>query len=51
MGMVAVAMGIGLPLEKYEAFVQMQKEGVAKMQKEMKKEEKRKKKKKKKSKE
>jgi len=41
----------GLPLEKYEAFVQMQKEGVAKMQKEMKKEEKRKKKKKKKSKE
>ncbi|TMM57004.1 hypothetical protein FEE95_10960 [Maribacter algarum] len=43
----------GLPLEKYEAFVQMQKDGVAKMQKEMKKEEKRrnKKKKKKKSKE
>ncbi|MFK7811006.1 MAG: hypothetical protein AB8B59_00840 [Maribacter sp.] len=38
----------GLPLEKYEAFVQMQKDGVAKMQKEMKKEEKRKKKKKKK---
>ncbi|MFS4491577.1 hypothetical protein [Maribacter sp. 2308TA10-17] len=41
----------GLPLEKYEAFVKMQKDGVAKMQKEMKKEEKRKKKKKKKSKE
>lgn len=44
----------GLPLEKYEAFVQMQKDGVAKMQKEFKKEEKRrskKKKKKKKSKE
>ena len=40
----------GLPLEKYEAFVQMQKDGVAKMQKEMKKEEKRRKKKKKKSK-
>jgi len=40
----------GLPLEKYEAFVQMQKEGVAKMQKEMKKEEKRKSKKKKKKK-
>ncbi len=37
-----------LPLEKYEAFVKMQKEGVAKMQKEMKKEEKRQKKKKKK---
>lgn len=42
----------GLPLEKYEAFVKMQKEGVAKMQKEQKKaEKKRKKKKKKKSKE
>lgn len=44
----------GLPPEKYEAFVQMQKDGVAKMRKEMKKEEKRqnkKKKKKKKSKE
>lgn len=40
----------GLPLEKYEAFVQMQKDGVAKMQKQMKKEEKRKKKNKKKSK-
>lgn len=40
----------GLPLEKYEAFVQMQKDGVAKMQKEMKKEEKRKNKKKKKKK-
>lgn len=40
----------GLPLEKYEAFVQMQKEGVARMQKEMKKEEKRKNKKKKKKK-
>ena len=40
----------GLPLEKYEAFVQMQKDGVAKMQKEMKKEEKRRKKKKKKKK-
>lgn len=40
----------GLPLEKYEAFVQMQKDGVAKMQKEQKKEEKKKKKKKKKSK-
>jgi len=40
----------GLPLEKYEAFVKMQKEGVAKMQKEMKKEEKRRKKKKKKKK-
>lgn len=39
----------GLPLEKYEAFVQMQKDGVAKMQKQMKKEEKRKKKKKKKT--
>ncbi len=40
----------GLPLEKYEAFVQMQKDGVAKMRKEMKKEEKRKNKKKKKKK-
>lgn len=40
----------GLPLEKYEAFVQMQKDGVAKMQKEMKKEEKRRNKKKKKKK-
>ena len=40
----------GLPLEKYEAFVQMQKDGVAKVQKEMKKEEKRKKKGKKKKK-
>lgn len=40
----------GLPLEKYEAFVQMQKDGVAKMQKEFKKEEKRKNKKKKKKK-
>lgn len=40
----------GLPLEKYEAFVRMQKEGVAKMQKEQKKAEKKKKKKKKKSK-
>lgn len=41
----------GLPLEKYEAFVKMQKEGVAKMQKEQKKAEKKRKKKKKKSKE
>ncbi len=42
----------GLPIEKYEAFVKMQKEGVAKMHKAMMKEEKRnKKKKKKKSKE
>lgn len=41
----------GLPIEKYDAFVKMQKDGVAKMQKRMKKEEKRKKKKKKKSKE
>ena len=41
----------GLPLEKYEAFVQMQKDGVAKMRKEQKKAEKKKKKKKKKSKE
>lgn len=41
----------GLPLEKYEAFVRMQKEGVAKMQKEQKKAEKKRKKKKKKSKE
>lgn len=40
----------GLPLDKYEAFVQMQKDGVAKMKKEFKKEEKRRKKKKKKSK-
>jgi hypothetical protein len=40
----------GLPLEKYEAFVQMQKDGVAKMRKELKKEEKREKKKKKKKK-
>jgi hypothetical protein len=40
----------GLPVEKYEAFVKMQKEGVAKMQKEQKKEEKKKNKKKKKSK-
>lgn len=40
----------GLPLEKYEAFVKMQKEGVAKMQKEQKKAEKKRKKKKKKSK-
>jgi hypothetical protein len=40
----------GLPLEKYEAFVQMQKDGVAKMQREMKKEEKRRNKKKKKKK-
>lgn len=39
----------GLPLEKYEAFVQMQKDGVAKMQKEHKKAEKKRKKKKKKS--
>ena len=36
----------GLPLEKYEAFVQMQKDGVAKVRKAQKKEEKRKKKKK-----
>ena len=36
----------GLPIEKYDAFVKMQKEGVAKMQKEMKKEEKKRKKKK-----
>ena len=36
----------GLPLEKYQAFVQMQKDGVAKMQKEAKKAEKKKKKKK-----
>ena len=41
----------GLPQDKYDAFVKMQTEGVAKMQKEMKKEEKRRKKKKKKSKE
>jgi hypothetical protein len=40
----------GLPLDKYEAFVQMQKDGVAKMQREFKKEEKRRKKKKKKEK-
>jgi len=40
----------GLPQDKYEAFVQMQKDGVAKMRKEMKKEEKRKNKKKKKKK-
>lgn len=40
----------GLPIEKYEAFVQMQKDGVAKMQKEYKKAEKKKKKKEKKSK-
>ncbi len=39
----------GLPLEKYEAFVKMQKDGVAKMHKQMKKDEKRKKKKKNKS--
>ena len=39
----------GLPIEKYEAFVKMQKEGVAKMQKEHKKAEKKRKKKKKKS--
>ena len=38
----------GLPLEKYEAFVKMQKEGVAKTIKNQKKEEKKKKKKKKK---
>lgn len=38
----------GLPLDKYEAFVQMQKDGVAKMKKEYKKEQKRNKKKKKK---
>ncbi|GAB5474425.1 MAG: hypothetical protein Mars2KO_25240 [Maribacter sp.] len=41
----------GLPLEKYEAFVKMQKEGVAKMQKEQKKAEKKRQKKRKKSKE
>lgn len=41
----------GLPIEKYDAFVKMQKEGVAKMQKEHKKAEKKRKKKKKKSKE
>lgn len=40
----------GLPLEKYEAFVKMQKDGVAKMQKEQKKAEKKRKKKKKKKK-
>lgn len=40
----------GLPLEKYEAFVKMQKDGVAKMQKEQKKAQKKRKKKKKKSK-
>lgn len=39
----------GLPVEKYDAFVQMQKDGVAKMQKEQKKSEKKKKKKKSKS--
>lgn len=40
----------GLPLEKYEAFVQLQKDGVAKTLKEHKKEDKKRKKKKKKSK-
>ena len=40
----------GLPLEKYEGFVQMQKDGVAKMQKEQKKAEKKKNKKNKKDK-
>ena len=40
----------GLPIEKYEGFVQMQKDGVAKMQKEQKKAEKKKGKKKKKKK-
>ncbi len=40
----------GLPSEKYQGFVQMQKDGVAKMQKEQKKAEKNKKKKKKKNK-
>jgi len=40
----------GLPTDKYEAFVKMQKEGVTKMKKEQKKEEKKQKKKKKKKK-